>query len=204
MSTQKSKGSLKKNKIIDKVWHPESTLVFKSAKEQLAIGRCVNDIFIPLDTETLNLCKEWKFKYDKELVIEEDDEEGEEGDEEEGDEGEEDSENTQEKEVIKEVKEVTKEVTKEVKEVKEVKEEISDPDKINISVKYEDMLTSYFTETNINVNNIFKQLKQVYMKEVDSMKSENNQLKDTLKNVKSELDETKEKLNNIKKALGGV
>ena len=49
----------------------------------------------------------------------------------------------------------------------------------------------------MNVNNVFKQLRNVYMKDVEFMKNENNQLKETLKNVKSELEETKEKLNNI-------
>ena len=31
-SKQKSKVTLKKNKHINKIWHPDSTLVFKSAK----------------------------------------------------------------------------------------------------------------------------------------------------------------------------
>ena len=42
----KGKIILKKNNIINKIWHPESTLVFKSSKEKLVIGRLDNKNFI--------------------------------------------------------------------------------------------------------------------------------------------------------------
>ena len=71
MSTSKAKITLKKNKIIDKIWHPESTLVFKSSTEKKVIGRCVDDEFISLDEEGLSLCEKWGFKYDTDLVDEE-------------------------------------------------------------------------------------------------------------------------------------
>ena len=95
MSSQSSKPRgkivLKNNKTIGKIWHPESTLVFKSPTEKLVIGRCVNNQIISLDDLCLELCIKWKFKYDAELIEEEEDEE-EEGDEEEGDEEEEEEE----------------------------------------------------------------------------------------------------------------
>jgi hypothetical protein len=69
---------LKKNKSLDKIWHPESTLVFKSAKEKIVIGRCVDDCLVSLDEEALELCAQWKFKYDKELVEEGEEEQDEE------------------------------------------------------------------------------------------------------------------------------
>ena len=69
---------LKKNKSLDKIWHPDSTLVFKSSTEKVVIGRCVNDSLISLDDEALELCKQWKFKYDEELINESDEEEEEE------------------------------------------------------------------------------------------------------------------------------
>ena len=53
MSSQSSKSRgkivLKKNKTINKIWHPESTLVFKSSKEKLVIGRYEDGEIIPLD-----------------------------------------------------------------------------------------------------------------------------------------------------------
>jgi len=75
---------LKKNKAINKIWHPDSGLVFKSAKEKLVVGRCVDDEFIPLDDETLDLCTEWKMRYDPSLVEEVSDEASSDGDDTDG------------------------------------------------------------------------------------------------------------------------
>lgn len=83
--SSKSRGKivLKKNKTINKIWHPESTLVFKSSKEKLVIGRFQDGDFIPLDDEALDLCVQWKFKYDTSLVEEEEITDSDEGDAEE-------------------------------------------------------------------------------------------------------------------------
>ncbi len=67
MST-KGKKVLKKHKLLNKIWHPESKLVFKSAKEKLVIGRLEDNDFISLDEEALDACEEWGFKYDPSLV----------------------------------------------------------------------------------------------------------------------------------------
>lgn len=81
MSSTKNKIVLKKLKELDTIWHPESKLVFKSSKDKVVIGRYENDELISLDDECLELCAIWKFKYDKDLVQEEDDEnDGEEDD----------------------------------------------------------------------------------------------------------------------------
>jgi hypothetical protein len=82
----KRKIALKKNKEINKIWHPESGLVFKSSKEKLVIGRVEDGEVIPLDDDALDLCTQWKFKYDTSLVEEVDEDEEEEGDEAEADE----------------------------------------------------------------------------------------------------------------------
>ena len=71
MSKSKPKISLKNNKTINKIWHPESTLVFKSSKEKIVIGRCEEGELIQLDDKSLDLCSHWKFKYDTSLVEEE-------------------------------------------------------------------------------------------------------------------------------------
>ena len=52
------------------IWHPDSTLVFKSRKDRLVIGRYVDDELIPLDNDALHLCEVWKFKPDESLFDE--------------------------------------------------------------------------------------------------------------------------------------
>jgi anaerobic selenocysteine-containing dehydrogenase len=85
MSSTKNKIVLKKLKELDTIWHPESKLVFKSSKDKVVIGRYENDELISLDDECLELCAKWKFKYDKDLVQEEEDDENEEEHDEEDD-----------------------------------------------------------------------------------------------------------------------
>ena len=58
---------LKKNKKLNTIWHPESSLVFKSSKDRRVIGTYINKEFINLNNNALHLCKTWGFKYDKEL-----------------------------------------------------------------------------------------------------------------------------------------
>lgn len=82
MST-KGKITLKKNKDIDRIWHPESTLIFKSASEKIVVARYDNEEIIPLDDECVSLCEEWGFKYDTDLVEKEEEEEKDDDEEEE-------------------------------------------------------------------------------------------------------------------------
>ena len=81
MSETKRKIILKKITIneVDTIWHPESTLVFKSQKERLVIGRMLNGEFQSLDKKAIELCEEWRFKPDESLIEEEGSEEEEEG-----------------------------------------------------------------------------------------------------------------------------
>ena len=72
---------LKKLTAHNTIWHPESTLVFKSQKERLVIGRYIDDELIPLDDEAMSLCETWKFKPDESLLGGGDDEESEKVDE---------------------------------------------------------------------------------------------------------------------------
>ena len=72
MSTSSKKIVLKKLVSHNTIWHPESTLVFKSQKEKIVIGRYVNDEIIPLDDNALQLCELWKFKPDESLIDEQD------------------------------------------------------------------------------------------------------------------------------------
>lgn len=73
MSTSKSKKTVyKRNKKLGKIYHPDSGLVIKSAKEKIVIGRIDGDEFVPLDETALELCEKWNFKYDESLVEETD------------------------------------------------------------------------------------------------------------------------------------
>ena len=66
-----TKVVLKKLKQIDKIWHPDSTLVFKSIDDKKVIGRFCDNEFISLDDVALDLCEKWNFTYDPDLVDEE-------------------------------------------------------------------------------------------------------------------------------------
>jgi hypothetical protein len=131
---------LKKLKEYDTMWHPDSTLVFKSSTEKLVIGRYVNNELISLDEEALELCEKWKFKYDSSLIEEEvetegddvDDEKAQEEDqkeEEPADEEDPKTEDVSEEEASHEPEETTGSINSiEIKEV-EIKEvEVKEPD----------------------------------------------------------------------------
>ena len=62
---------LKKNKELGTVWHPESSVVFKSKDDKIAIGRWNGTILIQLDNETIEACEKWGFKIDESLIEEE-------------------------------------------------------------------------------------------------------------------------------------
>lgn len=68
MAEPKKKLILKTLKSHGTVWHPESTLVFKSTKDRLVIGRYDGENVIPLDDVALDLCEEWNFQPDESLL----------------------------------------------------------------------------------------------------------------------------------------
>lgn len=70
-----SKIILKKLKEMNTIWHPESTLVFKSKEQQVVIGRWEESAFVELDEVALELCDTWKFKVDESLIEQEEVEE---------------------------------------------------------------------------------------------------------------------------------
>ena len=190
MSETKRKIILKKIKRdgLDTIWHPESTLVFKSQKERLVIGRIVNDEFQSLDEDTMALCEEWKFKPDESL-IEAEQEEGEEEGEEDESVGEDSGGPTQEEEdgedesadeeVQTPPKEVTKEVTKEAP--KEVTKE--SPKEVTKEVR---KVTS---DTRIILDQMVVNFSDELTKLVNSMQNEIDQLRDTNSSLTSRLEE---------------
>jgi hypothetical protein len=56
---------LRKHKILDKLWHVETGMVFKSARERLVIGKCVDDKVQELTGEDLELCRTMGFAYEE-------------------------------------------------------------------------------------------------------------------------------------------
>ena len=129
----KTKILLKKHKELDTIWHPDSTLVFKSSKEKVVNGRWVDNEFIPLDIDAVNLCRKWSFKYDEDIAAtfmdEEEEEEGEEEVEEGAEEGEEEgaeegAEEDKEEGTEEDKEEGTEEVPVEEETVPEVTKEV--------------------------------------------------------------------------------
>jgi hypothetical protein len=59
---------LKKLKEYYTVWHPESTLVFKSSTDKRVIGRIEDNELIQIDEKTIELCEQWNFYYDENLI----------------------------------------------------------------------------------------------------------------------------------------
>ena len=68
MSAAKRKLRLVKLKKYNTIWHPDSTLVFKSQKERFVIGRLVDKELVPLDDEAIELAEQWKLKIDESLL----------------------------------------------------------------------------------------------------------------------------------------
>ena len=94
-TSSRKKIILKTLKSHKTIWHPESTLVYKSRKERIVIGRFVDGEIIPLDSDAVELCKEWgdKFPPDESLIT--DDNTEQEGEQEDEQESEQESDNTE-------------------------------------------------------------------------------------------------------------
>lgn len=75
MTETASKIMLKKLKELNTIWHPDSTLVFKSKDEKLVIGRWVDSTLVDLDDTAIQLCETWKFKIDESLIEQQTEEE---------------------------------------------------------------------------------------------------------------------------------
>ena len=72
---------LYKHKVTGKLWHPETMLVFRSAKERIVIGKIIeDDKMIDLTNVDIDTCRKWGFAFSPKK--DEEDEEEEEDDEE--------------------------------------------------------------------------------------------------------------------------
>lgn len=65
------KISFREVKSLGILYHPDSTLVFKSKKEKVVIGSYVNKEFVPLNEDAIQLAEKWNFPLDPELLQDE-------------------------------------------------------------------------------------------------------------------------------------
>ena len=194
---------LKKLKELDTIWHPESTLVFKSSKDKIVIGRYENEKFVSLDDICLKLCETWKFKYDSDLI--ETEEVDEEVDEE-----------VEETEEVKEKEETDEDDFEEVTKPVDLKEELSEtesvedvddniltektPDEIKqVSNVFPDVITvnnicisDITTEYSSKLHGFFDLLSQNYNTQLLNLKNEVSKLGKINENLQRDLDGEKE------------
>ena len=211
MSSAKNKIVLKKLKELNTIWHPESTLVFKSSTEKIVIGRYENEKLVSLDNKCLELCEKWKFKYDKDLIeeeeeVEEKEEENEEEEveekEEEVEEKEEISDNNNQKEEVEEKVLVNEEVApKKVVKMSENNEVNQDSLLISeITIDYTKKIHQFFDKLSVNYNSQILDLKN----ELVSLK---NNFDDVTKKYETECSEhnsTKEQLSKLQSKFDGI
>ena len=210
MSQLKGKIALKKNNIINKIWHPESTLVFKSITEKLVIGRFCDNEFISIDEKTLDLCVQWKFKYDASLVEEE---EVTASEEEKSDENEKEkaikisSQSPRSCGVVKDI-EVNNVVTKIENVDNNVVTKIENVPKTENNdslTKMEHVFCNFVTSTQLLHNNFQKILLDVQQTSTVAQSKLSKELEDTkesLETLMKEHEQTKTKLEKIRSALG--
>ena len=199
MSQLKGKIALKKNNIINKIWHPESTLVFKSITEKLVIGRFCDNEFISIDEKTLDLCVQWKFKYDASLVEEE---EVTASDDEKSDE------NEQEKAIkISSQSPRSCGVVKDIEDNNVVTkiENVPKTENNDSLTKMEHVFCNFVTSTQLLHNNFQKILLDVQQTSTVAQSKLSKELEDTkesLETLMKEHEQTKTKLEKIRSALG--
>jgi len=213
MSSTKNKIVLKKLKDTDNVWHSESTLVFKSSKDKVVIGRYFEKEIIPLDDLCLELCSKWKFKYDKDLVEEEDDEEEVVENNEEGDEQQSEKETEQEHltkdEVEKEESEVEKEEsdeeTEQITELKiEVNENVDNNNTQYINCKKETHLTDITSDFSKKIYDYFDSVSQKYNNELLNLKNDITTKDKIYSELLKEHESVKEELKKLKTKFDGI
>jgi hypothetical protein len=204
MSASSKKIVLKKLNSHNTIWHPDSTLVFKSQKDRLVIGRYVDDKIIPLDDVALTLCETWKFKPDESLFDDEDNEKvkpEECTDEEPTDEeptDEEPTENIPDESTQKKVVEEESTQKKVVEEESTQKKAIEEESTTKKTIKEESGQKKLITEK-INVKNITDIFTFQICEAFDNLNDEKSALTIELSDTKAILADLQKKYDDIKK-----
>jgi hypothetical protein len=202
MSSTKNRIALKKLRELDTVWHPDSTLVFKSSTDKVVIGRWVDDQFIDLDQEAVELCEKWSFKFDTsriEFENDENDENDEEDEEGEAEEGEAEEDEAKEGEVVEDesnegdVDENTNEVKTE-QTVSQITKPVVSEDLNGMTEEFTKNLNSYFQSVNQTFNNKISILET----KLTTRNKEYDDIKELYSNIKQEHDKLKAKFDGIK------
>jgi predicted DNA-binding WGR domain protein len=62
---------LRKHRPTSRLWHPETGLAFKSARERVVVGKIVKNKFVPLEEEDVDTCKQWGYAFEPPVKEEE-------------------------------------------------------------------------------------------------------------------------------------
>lgn len=196
MST-KNKISLKKLSEFNTVWHEESALVFKSAKELVIVGKLVNKQIMPLEEEDIQLCDKYRFKYQVAVMEEEDAEEEdiadeetavEEGGEEEEEEVEGEEEEVSEEDLVKQTDDTPVDKEEEVAETVPKKEEVVAEKKGG---------DDEFTNAVHNITKLWDTTNSKYRSQIKHLEGD-------LDVTKKELEELHDKYNKMKVKFDGI
>jgi hypothetical protein len=58
---------LRKHKTLDKLYHQDTMLVFKSTAERVVIGKIINNNIVDLTSDDIDTCKKWGFQYEQSI-----------------------------------------------------------------------------------------------------------------------------------------
>jgi ABC-type Zn2+ transport system substrate-binding protein/surface adhesin len=198
-----NKIGLKKIKNSTNILHPDTGLVFRSQKDKVVIGRFEDNEVISLVSSDIDLCRKWKFKYDKDLV--EQDENGEnEVDEEDQDQDEEEDEE----------EDRTNEEKEDVNETHHDHHENNNQD-IDLHTQNDTIKTEYIMDLTNNFSkqlySSFDLLHQTYLEQISEYKNKLVEVDRKFDNLsKQHQDEcnnhkdTEEELNNLKTKFNGI
>jgi hypothetical protein len=208
---------LKKLKQLNTIWHPESTLVFKSRDEKIVIGKFADEQYIELDDDAVSLCEEWGFKFDETLLAnkedehQSDEEQTDEDDEDPPDEGEQEEPPDETEEEQEEPPDETEEEQEEPPD--ETEEEQEEPTQItktpSDTTHVEQLPSEEGTDKELKM--IQGILWKLYIdvsaancgitQKHDAMKAEIDKLRKENDTIKKERDSMSDKLNNLKSLL---
>ena len=190
-SQTKKRKILRKLKEYNTIWHPDSTLVFKSQKERLVIGRLVDKKLIPLDDEALELCEEWNYKADESLLKQNSENESE-SDSEKTQSEEEKSNNSEE--------DTPEESEREEEPVQAITTDTqSDKETAEVDLPTPSMTTTTNLSSNLPLVESFESLKNNLVQTLTSQLSEIESLKSQNSTLQTERDELNEKYTAIMK-----
>ena len=188
MSVAKKKIVLKKLKAHNTIWHPESTLIFKSQNERLVTGRYINEEIIPLDDTALELCESWNFKPDESLLASDEDDTNEVDNEEQ--EEEEKSEEQEEEEKSEEQEEEEEQEEKREKDIKHRENVDKNFDITNEKPKVKNSTVSIQDGQSVIIRNLTEAFYQELFTTVDNMENKLIETQSQLAETQSQLAET--------------